>query len=122
MNQIICASLSHTDYWYEVAMLKYRRYPISFNETGSACSCHSERFEKSLLRKISGVCYSRPSRYSSPSEPLIPDGASLKVVEFWQPTNHDNIGAASICSSVQSVQNFIGVTYYSWAVLVFIHR
>ena len=49
-----------------------------------------------------------------PSEPLIPGGASLKVVEFWQSANYVrsrmrsdfsfNIGAASVCSSVRGVQ------------------
>ena len=34
-------------------------------------------------------------------------GLSLEVVEFWQPTNHSNIGAASVCSSVRSVQNLL---------------
>ena len=28
MDQLICASLSHTHYWYEVGMLKYRKLLI----------------------------------------------------------------------------------------------
>ena len=42
-------------------------HPLSFTETGSARSCHSQRFEKSLLRKVPGNCYNRPPTYSSPS-------------------------------------------------------
>ena len=28
MEQLTCASLSHTRYWYEVGMLKYRRFGV----------------------------------------------------------------------------------------------
>ena len=31
-----------------------------------------------------------PSTHSKPSEPLVPGGASLKVVEFWQQTTTDD--------------------------------
>ena len=41
--------------------------PISFTETGSERPWHSQRFEKSLLRKVPGNCYNRLSTYSSPS-------------------------------------------------------
>ena len=86
-----------------------QQFPILLTETVSACSCHSQRFEKSLIRTSTRcliyIYNSRPSKYcSSPSEPLIASGASLKVVEFWRPANHNNIGAASdVCSSVHVV-------------------
>ena len=31
--------------------------------------------------------------------------SEFKVVQFWQPTNHNNIGAASVCRSGCSAQN-----------------
>ena len=43
--------------------------PISFNETGSTRSCHNQRFEKSLLRKVPGNCYNKLPTFSSPSAP-----------------------------------------------------
>ena len=48
-------------FWY----LQY--IPISFTETGSARSCHSQQFEKNLLRKVPGNYYNKPPTYSSPS-------------------------------------------------------
>ena len=33
--------------------------------------------------QVFDILSNRPSNRSSPSEPLFPDGASLKVVEFW---------------------------------------
>ena len=49
---------------------------------------------------------------------------SLKFVEFWQPTNHNNIGAASVCiSSARIVYKLVRVVAHSSrAVLVVIHR
>ena len=45
----------------------------------------------------------RPSDHSSPSEPLFPGGASFLSRGVLESLNH-NIGAASACSSVRSVQ------------------
>ena len=51
-----------------------------------------------------------------------PQWSELKSREIRQSTNHNNIGAASICSSVHSVQHFIIVEAYSCrAMLVFVH-
>ena len=35
---------------------------------------------------------------------LIEQWSEFKAVEFWQPANNNNIGAASVCSSARSVQ------------------
>ena len=35
-----------------------------------------------FVDKRTGILYNRPSTHSSPGEPLVPGGASLKVVEF----------------------------------------
>ena len=37
MDQLICASLSHTHYWYEVGMLKYRQNNTVYGHTYSKC-------------------------------------------------------------------------------------
>ena len=57
---------------------------------GSYIGHRNKRRLLSTLREVFAEkkyqVYNRPSTHSKPSEPLIPGGASIKVMEFWQQT------------------------------------
>ena len=61
----------------------------------------SRRVEKKY--QVFGIIGRQLILLNSPSAALIPSRTRLKVVEFWQPTNHSNIGVASVCSFVGTV-------------------